>query len=255
MALQIGHAPEAFGLCRLKRGQIMVFLRNGEATVVHVAAQPFEDTADKGALPVRGHRQKLSCYRCCRCEAGDQFGGSGMPHRAVGEAHTNIGQSRSSSQLAQFLCLVEREGEIERRFRVRAHILAKFLYQRDMEWLSFVSAPDAHRKSPARNKDPSHLLHGGGTVRKVLQPLLAQYEIETAICERHRGRAALAPLYLGVIPGDAQHTFVDIDPGDRAEFLAGQSHTGGDKARAASDVQNPVAILRRAASEIPIVIE
>src|SRR4051812_21131207 len=114
----------------------MVFLRNSEATVVHVAAQSFEDTADKGTLPVCGHRQKLPCDRCCRCEAGDQFGGSCMPHRAVGEAHTNIGQSRSSSQSAQFLCRVQREGEIERRFRVRAHILADFLYQRDMEWLS-----------------------------------------------------------------------------------------------------------------------
>ncbi len=168
-----GHALKPFGLGRFERGQIMIFLRNSEATIVHIAAQSFEDTADKGTLSVRGHRQKLPCYRCCRCEAGDQFSGSGMPHRAVGEAHTNIGQSRSSSQLAQFLCRVQREGEIERRFRVRAHILADFLYQRDMEWLSFVSTPDADRESPARNKDPSHLLYGGGTIWEVLQPLLA----------------------------------------------------------------------------------
>jgi hypothetical protein len=56
----------------------------------------------------------------------------------------------------------------------------------------------------------------------------------------------LVPLHLGVISGDAQHALVDIDPGDSAEFLAGQSHAGGDKARAASDVQDPVAILWRA---------
>jgi hypothetical protein len=160
VALQMGHALKSFGLCRFERCQIMVFLRNSETTIVHGAAQAFEDTADKGTLPVRGHRQKLPCDRCCRCEAGDQFGGSGMPHRAVSEAHTNIGQFRSSSQLAQFLYRVQREGQIERCFRVRAHILANFLYQRDMEWLSFVSTPDADRESPARNKDPSHLLHG-----------------------------------------------------------------------------------------------
>ena len=109
-------AVQSFGLCRFERRQIMVFLRDSEATIVHVAAQSFEDTADKGTLPIRGHRQKLPCDRCCRCEARDQLRGSGTPHRAVGEAHTNTGQSRSSSQLAQFLCRVQREGAINAAF-------------------------------------------------------------------------------------------------------------------------------------------
>jgi hypothetical protein len=131
-------------------------------------------------------------------------------------------------------------------FASAPHILADFLYQRDMEWLSVVSVPDADRESPARNKHPSHLLHGGGAVGKVLQPLLTQYEIETTIRERQSGRAALPPLHLGVVSGDAQHTFVDVDPADSAEFLAGQSHAGGARTAAATGLEiDPTVTLAR----------
>jgi hypothetical protein len=79
-------------------------------------------------------------------------------------------------------------------------------------------------------------------VGEVLQALLAEHYVKGAFSERQFGCAPLVPRDLRIAAGGGQHALVDIDSGDRAELSADQIDTIGDKAGAAADVEDMIAI-------------
>ena len=84
--------------------------------------------------------------------------------------------------------------------------------------------------------------HRRCAVRKVLETLLAQDHVEAAIRKRKFGCAALMPFDLRVTPRNAQHTFIDVDPSDRAELASDQTDTTGDQPGTTGNIQYPITI-------------
>jgi len=103
--------------------------------------------------------------------------------------------------------------------------------------------PDVEGELAARHQDPTHFAHALRAVRKILEPFLAEHDIEAVIVKRKFGSASEMPLDIGVLMCGIEHGFVDLDPGDLAVRFAYSIHLSGDQAGTACNVQHAVAIL------------
>ena len=79
---------------------------------------------------------------------------------------------------------------------LRSKKSAKAIPIHDIEGLAIEWTPYVQGKPSAGSKDPSHFPHACGTIREVLQPLLAKHDLEAAISKGQISSTAEMPVYV-----------------------------------------------------------
>jgi hypothetical protein len=105
-----------------------------------------------------------------------------------------------------------------------------------------LGTPGAHPQAAVRRQRTAHLARCGRLVRKELQPLLADHDVELLAVEKRQGAGvAFAPIDLRRHPAcHGEHGRTEID----AHHLPGARHAlprePGDDAGSAGDIENAV---------------
>src|SRR6476660_9253817 len=103
---------------------------------------------------------------------------------------------------------IQRKIEIEHGSCLGAEEFDACVHERGEKSLSLYPTPDVERHPATRDKDPRNLVHRSLPVREVLQPLLAQHDVETRIWKRHCRRAPKLPVDAWVLPSRVEHALI-----------------------------------------------
>ena len=142
---------------------------------------------------------------------------------------------------ARHTCLARIQGsmDLELLGRKRHEVLSVD----NIERLSLKWSPYVDGYPPSGCKHPIHFTHTLRTIRKVLETLLAEHDIEATIVKWQFGRTAQMPVNVRSCPScSVQHHLIDINASDLAGRPADGIDFTGDQTRATCDIENSVAI-------------
>ena len=100
------------------------------------------------------------------------------------KADLNVIQTSVRGELSKLSSCVQGKAQGGRDQSIRSKKGANAITIYNIEGLPVEWTPHIEGKPSARGKNPPHFPHAGGAIRKVLQPLLAKYDLEAAVGER-----------------------------------------------------------------------
>src|SRR5215831_6014429 len=143
----------------------------------------------------------------------------GKPHYQDLNGDARIPEPCLEEKGAQCLCIAHAAYRPHTRRDLSIHATLECVSQGRHVWILPKGTPDAEPEPSSRHEDPVHFAEGSEAIRKELQPLLTEHNVERCVGKREGHRTTFPPFHRHVCrwrerAGHREHAWVEVQARD-----------------------------------------
>ena len=176
----------------------MILAWNCDSSIINIVREPLAQIRNIAVPHLVGKGEELSSVGRSQRPPSKEFSQNGIPRRSMLKTDLHVIESGVHRKSSKLPGCVQGKAQRRRDQSIRSEKSTNAFTKHNIERLAVKRPPHIEAKHSAGGENSQHFFHTGGTVGKVLEPLLAEHDVEAAIGEGHISGTAEIPLYIGV---------------------------------------------------------